>query len=51
MALIIALNTLAFGWVVKRKINGLTGDTLGAINEINEVLVLILSFIGNRILL
>lgn len=51
LVMVIALNTLLFGWLVKQKINGQTGDTLGAVCEINEVLILILGFIGSRVLL
>jgi|SRR3989339_358229 len=40
--LFISVFSYIFTKYVKKKINGITGDTLGAINEISEVLVLIL---------
>lgn len=46
----IAVNTFIFGQMVKRKISGMTGDTLGALNEVNEVLVLLLLYAGKGIL-
>lgn len=42
---LIALTTFLFARIVKRKIGGLTGDVLGAINEINEVFVLFMIYI------
>ncbi|MFC2061270.1 adenosylcobinamide-GDP ribazoletransferase [Elusimicrobiota bacterium] len=45
LMLLISLSTLIFGIRSRSKINGITGDTLGAINEINEVLVLLLVYI------
>lgn len=35
-----AVFTLILNWYIKRKIGGITGDTLGAVNEINEILIL-----------
>jgi adenosylcobinamide-GDP ribazoletransferase len=40
--LIISLVVLAFSIYTAKKIGGLTGDTLGAINEISELLVLLI---------
>ncbi len=37
----VAFSTFIFGKGIKIKISGLTGDTLGAINEVNEVLILL----------
>lgn len=36
----IAVFTMFFNWYIKSKIGGITGDTLGAINEINEIITL-----------
>ena len=37
--------TILFGYYIKSKIKGITGDIIGAINEIMEVLVLLISLI------
>lgn len=34
---------LAFGWLCRRKIGGVTGDTLGAAAELSEALALVLA--------
>ena len=47
----VTLCTFIFGKVMKRKIGGMTGDTLGAINEINEVLILLFLNIGGKLFL
>lgn len=39
------LSTLLFIQYVKRKIGGMTGDTIGAINEVEEVAILFLAFV------
>lgn len=46
---LIGLSTFISGQAIKRKINGMTGDTLGAVNEINEVLILLLVYIGDKL--
>ncbi|MBA3066285.1 adenosylcobinamide-GDP ribazoletransferase [bacterium] len=38
---LIAASALGFGLTVRKRIGGITGDTLGAVNEISEVLALI----------
>lgn len=43
---IVISSTVIFCQWVKGKINGITGDTLGAINEINELLILVVIYIG-----
>jgi len=49
--LFILISLLAFLFInyIKRKIGGITGDTIGAVNEIVEVCVLLFSLILNRI--
>src|SRR3989339_1791050 len=42
---IIIIFTLAWIWYIKKKIGGMTGDTLGATNEIAELLFLLSLFI------
>ncbi len=39
------LLTFALGTLARRRINGITGDVLGAVNEINELFVLIIAAI------
>ncbi|MFH1414572.1 MAG: adenosylcobinamide-GDP ribazoletransferase [Elusimicrobiota bacterium] len=46
----IFLVTCIFGLIIKKKIGGVTGDTLGALNEVNEVLVLLLLYAGRGFL-
>ncbi len=48
---LLALATFIIGESFRRKIGGLTGDTLGAINEINEILILIFLFAGRKFFL
>ncbi|MGL4730260.1 MAG: adenosylcobinamide-GDP ribazoletransferase [Clostridium sp.] len=36
--------SFGFNWFCETKINGLTGDTLGAVNELAEILVLVIFF-------
>jgi len=45
--LALPLYGLGLGWVLfcKRKFGGLTGDTVGAISEIAEIVVLAISFL------
>jgi adenosylcobinamide-GDP ribazoletransferase len=38
----VAVFTLLSRWYFKRKLGGVTGDTIGAVSELNEVLVLLL---------
>lgn len=40
--LLVAVFTLAFGYLMKRRFGGLTGDILGALCELNELAVLLL---------
>jgi adenosylcobinamide-GDP ribazoletransferase len=44
MLLIITGCTYLIGKIINRKIGGITGDTLGAINELTEVIVLLSMF-------
>lgn len=41
----VVLLTLAARWYVVRKLGGVTGDTIGAVNELNEVLAFLLCVI------
>ncbi|MGI9953222.1 adenosylcobinamide-GDP ribazoletransferase [Moorellaceae bacterium AZ2] len=41
----VGLFTLAWGWAVSRRLGGLTGDIYGALAEMTEVLVLLLSIV------
>jgi len=45
---IILIFTLIWIWYIKRKIGGMTGDTLGATNEIAELLFLLSLLLFNR---
>ncbi|MGQ3683803.1 MAG: adenosylcobinamide-GDP ribazoletransferase [Candidatus Loosdrechtia sp.] len=45
---IISAFTLLWIWYMKKKINGMTGDTLGATNEILELLFLLCLLLVNR---
>ncbi|MCF6155732.1 MAG: adenosylcobinamide-GDP ribazoletransferase [Candidatus Brocadia sp.] len=44
---IIIIFTLSWIWYIKKKIGGMTGDTLGAINEIAELVFLLSLFVCN----
>ncbi|MFN3532909.1 MAG: adenosylcobinamide-GDP ribazoletransferase [Candidatus Brocadia sp.] len=44
---IIIIFTLGWIWYIKKKIGGMTGDTLGATNEISEVVFLLSLFVCN----
>lgn len=44
---IIIIFTLSWIWYIKRKIGGMTGDTLGATNEISELVFLLSLFLCN----
>ena len=45
---IIIIFTLVWIWYIKKKIGGMTGDTLGATNEIAELLFLLSLLLFNR---
>ena len=45
---IIIIFTLVWIWYIKKKIEGMTGDTLGATNEIAELLFLLSLLLFNR---
>ena len=45
---IIVVGVYGIGKLISKKINGITGDTLGAINELTEVLVLLSLYIFER---
>ncbi|MFC2049041.1 adenosylcobinamide-GDP ribazoletransferase, partial [Elusimicrobiota bacterium] len=49
LLMIIAAVTATFNVVVSKKLGGITGDTLGAINEVNEVVSLGLIILGAMI--
>lgn len=49
--LVVALNAYLIGKFIMRKIDGITGDTLGAINELCEVIVLLTICILNGVAL
>ncbi|MBN2406404.1 MAG: adenosylcobinamide-GDP ribazoletransferase [Elusimicrobia bacterium] len=46
----VSLNTVLMGRFAKARIGGLTGDTLGAINEVNELVVLAAGYVAGALL-
>ncbi|MCX5697831.1 MAG: adenosylcobinamide-GDP ribazoletransferase [Candidatus Omnitrophica bacterium] len=49
LMVVIALSTYLIGKAIQKKIDGITGDTIGAINELTEVLVLFAILIIERV--
>jgi len=48
--LIVAAFTLLSSQFISKKIGGMTGDTLGAINELNEIVVLLSAIVAGKVL-